>query len=422
MIRTRRLLESALQVEIKSISRMGSASLREAVSALTQSESFTPEQRVDVMNAVCQRAITIKTDMRYWDLVALVQAYAWSVPQSAYQIESLEEISKIIGSKLSHLSVKHLLDLLMAYKRLGMRPAVVHTSLLDRVSDAVKGTMYADELVALTLIMARTGMEKDSRKFVTTVAKSIVLNDSLLNQMRFLHSCEVAGALASMTCLESRLEEKLMRKCQFELEVMPLEELWKTITGFEKLAFSYTPFEELASDRLTTAIVPSLEASSFDQVTRPIDFFNFLRIRDLVTDDLLVVTCKWANDAVYRPATRTQAFRRPTIFEVAFLADLCRERGIETSRIEKAIRITVTSKGGTEQTVAKPKPLRYRKRRAYLKEPDGYAAMKVVPVKAIPEEQLSAERKNNEAAFAPKLRAGGVQLWKVRSGPWFSRK
>jgi hypothetical protein len=43
-------------------------------------------------------------------------------------------------------------------------------------------------------------------------------------------------------------------------------------------------------------------------------------------------------------------------------------------------------------------------------------------VKAVAKTPLTEEKKDNMAAFAPKLRAGGVALWKIRSGPWFFRK
>ena len=410
----------AVRSEISSIVRMGSASLREAVDALAKDSQFNSEEASLVMNAVCSRISAIPTDMRYWDLVSVLRVYAAKVPTELVNSQDIDFISKLIGSKLSHLSVKHLVDLLLAFETLQHRPRELYTSTCNRLIDLAGTSMYADELVALTRVVGRSSLSSES--FLNALSTNIVMNDSLCGQLRFLHSCEVAGAFASLDKLETRLVKKLEQKCMHELDVMPLEELWKTITAFSRLSYSYKPFEDIAWDQLRSRLSNDVDASSFDQVTRPIDFLNFLRYHDLLADEVLVEACRWANDAVFRPATRTQAFRRPSIFEVAMLADLCRERQVPMEKVEKAIRITVASRGGTETTVSKPKPLRYRKRRAYIRKPDGYIEGGMEPLRALPIETLSEELKSNEAAFAPKLRSGGVALWKARSGPWFFRK
>jgi hypothetical protein len=403
---------SSFDLEIAAIQRMGSASLREATEAMmTKIHTFEVSERKAVMHAVCERALEIKADMRYWDLVSIIQSAA----NVGLEAPNVLELARTVEGKLSHLAVKHLIDLLFAYERLGIRSQLV----FNRLSDLVRGPIYADELVGLTRVLART--EIDAPKFLESINRNILANESLIDQFRFLHSCEIAGALAKLQALDQRLLTKLESKCKRELEVMPLEELWKTNTAFVRLCYSFQPFEEMAEICMKET-VGRLTASSFDQVTRPMDFFQFLRYRGLLTNQVLIKACKWANDAVYRPATRTQAFRRPTVFEVALLVDTCRELGVPMETVEKAVTITVTSKGGTEMRIPKPKPLRYRRRRAYLKEPDGYESMGLAPIKAVPQEALTREWKSNDAAFAPKLRTGGVVLWKERSGPWFSRK
>ena len=410
----------AMQMELASIGRMGSASLRDAVDALALNKQLLSSNESEaVMKAVCERATAIKSDMRYWDVVKIVQAYAAVVSKPSVSSDELSGVATILHGKVSQLSVKHLLDVMLALEQAGIRPQALMTEIANRLIDITKSSMYADELVALLRIVARCRL---GSKFVDAIVSAVLINEDLLAQLRFLHSCEVLGALASVGRIDQRLITKLEQKCEIELQVMPLEELWRTTTAFPRLAYSYSPLETMAHDRMRE-VVSGITASQFDEVTRPMEFLQFLRFRDLLSDDAIISACKWANDAVYRPATRTQAFRRPTIFEVAVLADFCAQRGISSDRIEKAITVTVTSKGGTVDRVAKPKPLRYRRRRSYIRELDGYAALQVKPVCSVPAESLS-NRKTSDAAFAPKLRAeaNGVPLWKTRSGPWFFRK
>ena len=413
-------LSRSLQAELANMQRMGSASLREAVEALkTHQHNFSATESAAVMRAACERANSIQSDMRYWDIVAILQTYAVCMPKDQVSQTELATLANMLHGKISQLSVKHLVDVLHALEQCETRPAKLMNEIANRLVDITKGSMYADELVALTRVMARNRLQPG---FVDAIVNGLLSNDELLAQLRFLHSCEVMGALAGLGRVDQRLATKLEEKCMYELQVMPLEELWRTVTGFTNLAYSYLPFEAIATERMRE-VSESMSSDQFDQVTRPMDFLQFLRFRDLLTDAALVSACKWANDAVYRPATRTQAFRRPTLFEVALLADLCLQRSIPTERIEKAITVTIASKGGTVQHVAKPKPLRYRRRRAYIREKDGYAVAGVRPICALPEEVLS-EKKTSDAAFAPKLRAAanGVPLWKARSGPWFFRK
>lgn len=419
--RRRLCLSRSVQAEVQSIARMGSASLRETVDALnSKRDEFSPSECVAVMKAVCGRISDIQTDMRYWDLVSVVSAYGSLVSKNMVEQSDLEPVARLLTGRVSQLSVKHLLDLLLAFESMEFRPKDLFASVCNRLVDIAGSSMYADELVALTRTLARID-SPTSVSLAKSINRKILTNESLFNQLRFLHCCEVAGGLGKVGHLETKLEKKLEEKCMHELTVMPIEEQWKTVTGFPTLVFSYAKFEDAAKQRLRTT-VHELESHQFDQVTRPMDFLQFIRMQDWLTDEVLIAACKWANDAVYRPATRTQAFRRPTIFEVTLLADLCERRSIPHETIEKAIKITVTSKGGTQMTVAKPKPLRYRRRRAYIREADGYASLGVEPVKAVAKTPLTEEKKDNMAAFAPKLRAGGVALWKARSGPWFFRK
>ena len=408
----------SIQAEIALISRMGSASLRGTVEAIRKTPLDSSESAA-VLKAVCDRMSDIHTDMRYWDLVSILSVYGSSVPKTHASSSEIESVSNLLIGKVSQLSVKHLLDVYFALEQLEVRPQALHTSVCNRLLDIVGTCMYADELVALTRTLSRVNCS--SRPLLESVAKKVISNESLMNQLRYLHMCEVAGGLGQLSVLDQRLIAKLESKCMYELHVMPIDELWKTVTGFPSLAYSHLKFEDMAVKKLSDRI-SNFQVQHFDQLTRPMDFFQFVRMRDLLTDEFVIEACKWANDAVYRPATRTQALRRPTIFEVALLADICRTRNIPSERIEKAIKITVTSKGGTELSVVKPKPLRYRRRRTYIREADGYASAGVVPLKAVLTETLTEEKKDNEAAFAPKLRASGEALWKSRSGPWFLRK
>ena len=169
-------LSGAVKCEVSQIMRMGSASLREAVEALYKDSTFSPIESHAVMHAVCRRINEIPTDMRYWDLVSVVQVYAAKVPGELRDPVDLELVTKLIGGKLSHLSVKHLIDLLFAYEHLEIRPRQFYMNLCNRIIDLSGSSMYADELVALTRVLARTRFQ--STAFIEAISKNIISNDS----------------------------------------------------------------------------------------------------------------------------------------------------------------------------------------------------------------------------------------------------
>jgi hypothetical protein len=183
--------------------------------------------------------------------------------------------------------------------------------------------------------------------------------------------------------------------------------------------------EKMIWDELSLRLTaPDTIKSLFTQVSRPIEFLNFLKCHNLLTRDIVLGACRWANECVYLPITRINSARRPTMFDVALIADLCREYQIPMSEISKAIRISVVVRDGLVAIPRpKPKPLKYRKRRPYLRERDGYIVSGFRPVIDIAERIETREMKSNDAAFAPRLRKLSTQpLWKHRSNSWFFRK
>jgi hypothetical protein len=407
---------AAVAAELAAISRMGSASLREASEALVY--EHMPEVRKMYSRAICDRSLQIVTDMKHWDVIAVLQGLAID-GELQDMSDSLVLFSDHIASKLSHFSPKHLIETIAVFESLKIRPKKMYIELLNRVLTLANSSMYIDELVGLMRVVAIHKLNNED--LLTGISKSILVNKSIHGQLGFLHCCELAGSLASLNFLSKSVENFLITKCVSELEVMRIEELWKSITGFKtRLNFSYKPIEDLAWSKFGELVASEHYHSLLDQVSFPMDFFQFCRMNDLVTDDVLVQTCKWANSAVYRPATRVNQFRRPTVFEVALLADLCVEREIGVDAIAKAVKITVASEGGTTSRVVKPKPLKYRRRRAYLRKADPYIERGVSVVNDVVRFPVSV--KLNEAAFAPKLRSGGIPLWKSKSNAWYFRK
>ena len=390
--------------EASTVSRMGSASLREAAEAVVRGQ-ISGAEAVSVVKAMNERVMEIAKDVKYWDIVTVVQSNA--VVGGEGDVVGLVDL---IRSKLSHLSPKHLIELISSLETLQCRPRGLYVDVFNRLIDLADTSMYVDEFVGLLRVLGRHNWK--NKEILTALSERMNVGE-----MRYLHCCEVAGVLGHLGGLNERVWLGFKLKCESELEVIPIEELWKTVTGFVKLEFSDGELERLAKNRLCEVV----KSISFDQVTRPIEFVQFLRYNNILTDDTLVSACKWANDSVYRPAVRTEAYRRPTIFEVALLADLCAQRGISNERLEKAITVTVKSEGGMVDRVAKRKPLKYRRRRAYLREPDGYQEMGVVVHQDQGMKLVRGEKKSNDAAFAPKLRSD-VPLWKTRSNGWYFRK
>ena len=392
----------AKDLELGLVKRMGSASLREACAPLS---GLPSEDRVVFGNAIGERALEIRADMRYWDLVVLLNSLEFAEP-------ILSELWLVMQGKLSKLAPKHLIDLYVV-----CHEASVMEDIEYRLIDFANSTMYIDEYVAILRVLARKPRSHSSLPEGLSLA--LLSNESLQSQVKYLHACEILGALEKLNFVSKKIDFFCVSKCKSELELMPIDEHWKTITSFSKLLFSSKKLEELCRKDLEN------REKKLDELSRPIEFLQFLRFNGLLTQSILLNACTWANNAVYRPATRTQAHRRLTIFEVALLADLCTMLNVSADSIEKAIRVTVESRGGTRIHLAKPKPTKYRRRRAYLRLPDGYGDDLPLRLHSEPSEH---KKISNEAAFAPALRATStkkgkqVPLWQSRSNGWFFRK
>lgn len=404
-------LSASAMAELSSISRMGSASLREATKMLLKSGGISQNEKAQFAVAAAQRAVDIRPGMRQWDLVSVLQAHVvCAVPD-----ELRTELSEMVRGKLSGLAPKDLLNLLLVADDEPLAADVRHWLILS-----VQSSMYIDEFIGLVRVLARRKDASDSSlKFVQSVCVKLLSNDSLMGQMRFLHACEILGALGHLGSVSRGFHDEIVNRATRELDLMPMQELWRTITGFSRLCFSSKRLEDLALAKLVQTL-SLIDSQTFDQVSAPIEFLQFLRYQNLLSPAVLLEACRWAGNAVYRPSTRTEAHRRPTIFEVTLLADLCREFDLQPEVISKAATVTLTSKAGTVDVAPKPKPLRYRRRRAYLRIPDGYVATGVKPVSTYSPNTVSL--KSNDAAFAPKLRTKGKPLWQTRSNAWFFRK
>jgi hypothetical protein len=283
-------------------------------------------------------------------------------------------------------------------------------------------------------LLARRSIRNEN--LLDRLSVAIVTNESLLSQIRILHCFEIGGSLGKLRFLRNDVKNVLISKVQNELPVIPIEELWKTCTSLNgQIWFSLREIEDLIWNELKLMVgfggtsvtssggTVSRVHSILTQVSRPIEFINFLNLNSMLTRDVVLGACKWANDTVYLPLNRVNKYRRPTMFEVALIADLCREYSIPLEEISKAVRISVVTKGGEDVRKSKPKPLKYRRRRAFLKGVDGYEEAGVVPVIDYAFENLTKEMKSNEAAFAPRLRKlTDKPLWKARSNAWFFRK
>ena len=404
-----------LTAELSTISKMGSASLREAsVALLNNSINDSPA----FAKAITDRATSIRADLKPWDLVAILQ----TVHIVGDNADSYESLWESISGKLSLMAPKHLLDLLVSSP-----PVDVKNDIEYRLIKLGNSSMYIDEYVAVLRVLGMRVLGSDDKQFLQKLTLCLITNESLFGQVRYLHACEILGNLNRLNYVPNRIYKLIHTRCKSELLVMPLEECWRTITGFSNLKVSCVEFEKMAKKHLQAKIDVN-NKDMFDQVSKPIDFLQFLRLSDWLTDTVLINACTWANNAVYRPATRTEAHRRPTIFEVSLLVDLCEERKIPIEKIQKAIDITVASRGGTNTQIAKPKPLRYRKRRAYLFKPDGYLELGIVPQKAATTASTPRKHLQSPSAYAPQIRASAMQkgkkvpLWKARSNAWYFRK
>jgi hypothetical protein len=180
-------------VELGIISRMGSASLRGASEQLLK-EGQVGEVSREFACAIVRRALSIRSDIRYWDLVSVIQCSA-----SSSLANELDELYDLIDSKLSHLSPKHLLDVLASVtsredSEMSAAMKKLINSLFNKLIQLSMTSIYIDEYIALLRVISRSGVVRN-QDLLNALSDAILVNDSLLSQIKILHCCEIIGCL-----------------------------------------------------------------------------------------------------------------------------------------------------------------------------------------------------------------------------------
>jgi len=103
----------------------------------------------------------------------------------------------------------------------------------------------------------------------------------------------------------------------------------------------------------------------------------FLQARGQLTSEFLQALNQWCLRGVHRPNVLSE--RRPSTKQLVKLHDRCQELGLEDQALQDAIHYFVESAGGRWPTLY-PQPLKYKKRRKYIRSADPLEGLELPPL------------------------------------------
>jgi len=171
-----------------------------------------------------------------------------------------------------------------------------------------------------------------------------------------------------MQACPAALLAELDGHARLEVATVPAQELLENLQAFPLLEFSWAPYEVLCLEELLQRTRAFETWEDIEQMADPFETLRFLQARNLLHDEFLQALCQWCLQGVHKPNVRSE--RRPTARQLTTLYDHCLERGMEqTAALQDALNYYVESGGGIWQS-AMPKPLKFRKRRRYIRSDD----------------------------------------------------
>ncbi|EEQ97665.1 conserved hypothetical protein [Perkinsus marinus ATCC 50983] len=241
------------------------------------------------------------------------------------------------------MSPRTLIDTLCLFEVLNIRPKALYVDVMHQLVRQVTA-MYPDELTALLVTMARIGLS--SPAMLDRIAAAI--QHSQLQNIRYLHGCELAGAMAALGYDNSPFFTALDNRMEMCAEMMPVEEVWDTVKYLPSLQYSWKPYERAIWEELTRRTNKFYNELHVDEMSDPVGFMQFLRLHKRLDKRFMSAMAAWARVAVYRPTSRTS--RRPTARELALIVDYCQEYGVGTDDtdnkhvLHKAVRTFVANR------------------------------------------------------------------------------
>eukprot|EP00913_Durusdinium_trenchii_P025779 g24194.t1 len=280
--------------------------------------------------------------LNYWDAVHILQSFT----EASVANESLLLcLAEALSAKTSKMATKHVLDLLAVYEAADLRPRALYVELLHSIV-RLSRSMYAEE-VALTLqALARYNIGNP-----TVIAQLMRTVASEIKEFRLRYLCATTGALGVLRACPPELLKMLNQRARFEVD---------TINEFMARVAKFRTAEDV------------------DQLVDPFEGLLFLHSRNKLDAGYLRALCQWSLKGVHRPNVRSE--RRPTSKQLVMLYDFCFEHGIEE---EPALQDTLAyfiESGGGIWPERYAEPLRYKKKRKYIRTDDPLKDVELPPL------------------------------------------
>ncbi|KAF4742550.1 hypothetical protein FOZ63_024459 [Perkinsus olseni] len=364
-------LSPGLSAELAALPTAKSGSLRRFAEYLAESRDDRPENVAGIVDRLKSME---RGELRLWDALAIAQSVATlkaSPQDQRFDILFLNIAHHLHALGTSQMSPRTLIDTLCLFEVLKIRPKALYVDVMHQLVRQTTA-MYPDELTGLLVTMARIGLS--SPAMLDRIAASI--RHSQLQNIRYLHGCEVVGAMAALGYDNSAFYAALDSRMKMCAEMMPVEEVWDTVKYLPSLQYSWKPYERSIWDELSRRTSKFYNELHVDEVSDPVSFMQFLRLHKRLDKRFMSAMAAWARVTVYRPTSRTS--RRPTARELALIVDYCQEYGVGAEDadnkhvLHKAVRTFVGSRGGQQETKLNRRPLLYMRRRRYVRADDPY--------------------------------------------------
>lgn len=202
----------------------------------------------------------------------------------------------------------------------------------------------------------------------TVVAHLVSAVMRQISDIRLRYLCGITGALGDLQMVPDTMLVEFDAHAKFEVQTVAIQELLENLQAFPQLEYSWQPYEHLCLEQFKERIADMKTAREVGQLADPFGAMLFLRAQGLLEPSFLEALSQWCLSAVHRPNTRSE--RRPTSRQLMQLHDRCREHGLESDpALQDAIGYYVES-GGGQWANSLPKPLRWGRRRRYIREDD----------------------------------------------------
>lgn len=344
----------ATTADLARLPSMRSAELRK-LSQAAAAEGADPA----LWSAIASRCQDTADEIHHWDAVHVLQSF------TSARVDNRPlflRFAEVLSGKTSKFAPKHVLDLFAVYEAYELRPRGLYVELFHSII-RLSRSMYAEELSLTVQALARYHIGNP-----TVIAHLVRTLRLQLVDFRLRYLCGVAGALGSLHACPPKLLDGLDKQARFEVQTVAVQELLDNLHAFPLLEFSWKPYEQMCLSEFLQRLNTFETADDIDELAEPFEVMLFLKARGLLQPQFLEALSQWSLRGVHRPNVRSE--RRPSARQLIMLHDECRELDLENAlALQDAIQYYVESAGGL-WAEARPQPLRYRKKRNYLRTPD----------------------------------------------------